>query len=72
MTETIYTFYQTPMFYNLMIIVMLWDILWKALALWRAARNGNQGWYIFMIILNTVGILPIIYLLTHKSKNPLR
>lgn len=50
--------------------VILWSIFWKAIALWHAARNGQLGWYIALIIINTAGILEIIYLLFFRKKRP--
>ena len=47
--------------------VVLWDIVLKMIALWRAARNKHLVWFIVIAILNTVGILPLIYLFTHKE-----
>jgi hypothetical protein len=43
------------------ILIMIWSAVWKAMAMWRAARNGHSGWYIVLLLLNTVGILDIIY-----------
>ncbi len=47
---------------------ILLELVLKAMALWRAARNNNKAWYIALLILNTAGILPAIYLLTAKKK----
>ena len=47
---------------GLILILALWDLVWKGLGLWRAARNGQNGWFIAILILNTLGILPILYL----------
>jgi hypothetical protein len=47
-------------------IAVLWEFIWKAFALWRAGRNNHPVWFIIMLFLNTLGILPIIYLLTHR------
>ena len=44
-------------------IVSLWDIVWKGLALWKSGRNNQNYWFIAILVLNTAGILPIIYLL---------
>ena len=52
----------------LIIIVVVFDLVLKGLALWRSARNGQNVWFIFLLILNTVGILPIIYLLFFQKK----
>ncbi len=53
----------------LIILFAIWDVVWKGIALWRAARNGNVIWFIFILIVNSLGILPIIYILAF-SKRP--
>ncbi len=40
----------------------LWELAWKGFALWRAARKGDKGWYIALLIINSAGLLPILYL----------
>lgn len=50
------------------IILAIWDGVWKAIALWRAARNSHLAWFICIIIFNTVGILPIIYIFGFSKK----
>lgn len=53
------------------IIVALWDGVWKVIAMWKSARNGQLGWFICLAIFNTAGILPILYLwLFQKPKDP--
>ena len=42
--------------------LILWSIIWKGMALWRAARLRSKGWFIALLIVNTVGILEILYL----------
>lgn len=49
-------------------IVIIWSLIWKAIALWHAARNSQLAWYIVLVIVNTVGILEIIYLLFFRKK----
>lgn len=49
--------------FPLLVPVALWLLFWKGLALWRAARNGQKGWFIVLLVINTVGILEIVYLL---------
>lgn len=41
----------------------LLDLVLRALALWRAARANHIWWFIALLIFNTAGILPLIYLL---------
>ena len=52
----------------LIIILSVWDGIWKLIALWKAARNNELAWFICIALLNTVGILPIIYILMNKKK----
>ena len=42
--------------------VLVWTIAWKAVATWKAARKGHLIWFVVFFIVNTIGILPIIYL----------
>ena len=46
----------------LIVILAAWEMAWKGVALWKAGRNNQLPWYIFIFIFNTVGILPIVYL----------
>jgi methionyl-tRNA synthetase len=51
-------------------ILISWAAIWKGLALWRAARNKQTAWYIVLLVVNTLGILEIIYLIFfRKNKN---
>lgn len=43
-------------------IVLLWSAVWKGIGLWKSGRNNQFYWFIAMFVLNTAGILPIIYL----------
>ena len=45
-----------------LIILMVWSLIWKGMALWRAARRGEKVWFIVFLLVNTVGILEILYL----------
>ncbi|HNX92811.1 MAG TPA: DUF5652 family protein [Syntrophomonas sp.] len=56
---------QNPLVYYPLIA---WSVIWKGLALWRAARLREAGWYIALLVINTVGIFEIIYLLATKKR----
>ncbi len=43
-------------------IVIIESVL-KGIALWKSARLGQTGWFVVLLILNTAGILPLIYIL---------
>jgi len=52
----------------LIIVLSIWEMIWKGVGMWKSARNDQLGWYVFILILNTAGILPIIYLLFFQRK----
>ena len=52
----------TGWFLALVIFLILWGGVWKAIALWKAARNNALAWFIVFCVLNTAGILEIIYI----------
>ncbi|MBU6370637.1 MAG: hypothetical protein KGH93_00655 [Patescibacteria group bacterium] len=52
-----------------LIIIGVWEAVWKLIALWQAARRNHLTMFIIMAILNTAGILPIVYLLWLHFKN---
>lgn len=54
----------------LLYLIITWSLVWKALALWHSARNNQLVWYIALLVINTVGILEIIYLLFFRKKKP--
>lgn len=51
-------------------ILLVWALIWKGLALWRAAKCSQRNWFIAILVLNTVGLLEIVYLF-YFSKNKL-
>jgi methionyl-tRNA synthetase len=46
----------------LIAVILIWSLIWKGWALWRAARNDSAPWFIVLLILNTIGIVEIIYI----------
>lgn len=44
------------------ILVALWTIPWKGVALWKSARLSHKKWFIVILVLNTVGIVEIFYI----------
>jgi len=55
----------------LLIIAGIWSIIWKGIALWKSARYGQKVWFVVLLIVNTVGLLEIIYL-AFFQKRPVR
>lgn len=50
------------------ILLIAWSLIWKGLALWKAARLGSRGWFVALLIINTVGIFEILYLYVFSKK----
>ena len=48
----------------LIITILLWELYWKYNALWLAAKRSHRGWFFAILIINSVGLLPIYYLYT--------
>jgi len=44
------------------LLLVFWSIFWKGLALWHSGRRGQYWWFVIMLVVNTLGILEIIYL----------
>ncbi len=63
-----------PLFPNLVLmwlvisLAAVWSMAWKGVALWRAGRNSHLVWFILLFIVNTLGILEIIYIFAFSQK----
>lgn len=69
MLTNMYAFYQHPgWIWSVLVVIAVWEIVWKGMALWHSAKNKQTAWFICVLIFNTVGILPIIYLLWFKPQ----
>lgn len=51
----------------LIIILVIWDTVWKLIGMWKAGRNNELIWFICIAVFNTLGVLPIIYILLSKK-----
>lgn len=47
----------------LLTALIVWSLVWKGLALWKAARAGQTAWFIVLLFVNTAGLVEIAYLL---------
>ncbi|MAG59971.1 hypothetical protein CMO96_04245 [Candidatus Woesebacteria bacterium] len=52
----------------ILLALTLWSLAWKGFALWRAARGSQRNWFIAILVINTVGILEIIYIFIFSDK----
>ncbi len=49
--------------------ISIWSLPWKGLALWRAARLEKKWWFLTLLVVNTAGILDIIYYFVISKKD---
>lgn len=56
------TLTNTPYIYSLLIA----DLILRGLALYKSAQKQQKIWFISLLILNTLGIFPLVYLVFQK------
>jgi hypothetical protein len=54
------------------VIVGLWTLPWKGIALWKSARQNEKWWFIVLLVVNTVGLLEILYIFVFSKKKELK
>lgn len=57
-----------PTYIALLVVAILWSTIWKAFALYRAGKVRQPVWFAFLLVLNTLGILEILYLFVFSKK----
>jgi hypothetical protein len=45
-----------------LIVIIIWEIVWKLIAMWKSAKNNHYAWFIILAIVNIAGILSILYI----------
>jgi hypothetical protein len=48
--------------YIILAVIAIWSFIWKGFALWKSARKNHMIWFIVLLIVNTAGILEILYI----------
>jgi len=52
------------------LLLIVWVIPWKGVALWKAAKRSQKWWFIVLLIVNTLAVLEIFYIFVFsKRKN---
>ena len=49
------------------VVLLIWTFIWKGIALWMSARREHKYWFIAMFVINTLGILPIGYIIWQRN-----
>jgi len=53
------------------IILLAWTVIIKGFALWYAGRNNQKLWFVFLLVVNTLGFIEVLYLIFwRKNNNP--
>lgn len=66
-------FFSNPFLIALAIIIGIWTLFWKGIALWRTSQLKQRNWFIALFILvplNELAIIELVYLFWF-SKNKL-
>jgi len=56
------------LFFFIVLLLIVWTTVWKGLALWKSARLSDKWWFIALLIVNTAGILELLYLFVFSKK----
>lgn len=59
---------EEPLLFVLIGLLVLWSSIWKGFALYRAGSLKSVPWFVVLFILNTAGILEILYLFVFSKK----
>ena len=59
---------QAPWFMPLMMVIAIWDIIWKGFGMWKSARHSQTYWFVAILLISSAGILPIIYIKFFQPK----
>lgn len=63
--EAFYEDYSTLIGILLFLVVV--DAVLKLITLWQSARRKQIAWFIFLALVNSLGILPVIYLIVNRN-----
>lgn len=55
-------------FIPFLLLAALWTVVLKGFSLWYAARGSQKWWFIAILVINTLGILEIVYLIWFRPK----
>ena len=65
----LFDIYQQPFWFIIALLVVgMWSLVWKGIGLWYAAKHQQRRWFIIILIIDVLGLLPIIYLIWFKPE----
>lgn len=60
--------YNINAYLGFILLISIVDVIFRGWAMWRAARMSQKWWFISLLVINSMGIYPIIYLLSTQAK----
>ncbi len=54
------------------LLVVLWTLSWKGIALWKSARQNEKWWFAALLVINTLALLEILYIFIFSKKKNLK
>jgi hypothetical protein len=54
----------------ILLLAILWSAMWKGFALWKSAQRKEIWWFVALFVLNTLGLLEILYIFVFSKKRP--
>ena len=55
--------------FEIIIPFSIFDLILRGFALWRSAKKDQNIWFIVLLFVNSLGIIPIIYLILNQNQN---
>jgi len=52
----------------MLVLFVAWDLYWRGRALWLAAQKKELYWFIALLVVNSVGILPLLYIFVFSKR----
>lgn len=49
-------------------LAVIWTLVWKGMGMWKASQNRSKVWFIVLLVVNTLGILDILYIYVFSKK----
>ena len=53
----------------ILLFLLLIGTVFTCVAIWKTVKNNDRAWFVVLIIINTFGVLPIIYLFKNNYFN---
>ncbi len=50
------------------VLLVVWTLVWKGMALWTAAKADSKKWFVALLVINTMGLLEILYIYCFSKK----